>query len=94
MLTKLIPNPFDGPRSPEVEFAGTTTVVGDGVRSELRQQGTQVFGMVHLESNLKRLWFQWRKGSLAEYVVAHQELVAIGPQNTNSGETAGLRGVG
>ena len=71
MLTKLIPNPFDGPRSHEMEFVGTTTMVGDGVRSELRQQGTQVFGVVHLESNLKRLWHQWRQGSLAEYVVAH-----------------------
>lgn len=93
-MIKALPNPSGERRIPELDFAGVVSVVGEGVRSELQQQGTRVFGLLYPSSQLELLTLRFNKGSLAEYIVAHQDLVALIPENTSLQQAAGLGGAG
>jgi len=72
-----------------VDFAGLIVAADDGVRPELEQQGTRVFGVISPNSHLDFLTLRWNEGTLAEYVLAFQDHVVVKPPNITMAEAAG-----
>jgi NADPH:quinone reductase-like Zn-dependent oxidoreductase len=93
---KIFPNPFGTTRIPELDFAGVVTSVGsDSTSPSTRNQlapGTRVFG-VNFGTPLQLLQGSV-SGTLAEYIVAHKDAVAVTPDGVSSEVAAGLGAVG
>jgi NADPH:quinone reductase-like Zn-dependent oxidoreductase len=96
MLMKLLPNPFGHIRVPELDFAGVITSNGSNAPSlRVRNQltpGTRVFGATYgtpVDLLLERV-----TGTLTEYIIVHEDSVAITPEGISSDTAAGLGAVG
>ena len=96
MLMKILPNPFGTTRIPELDFAGVVTSVGpDSTSPNARNQltpGTRVFGVTY--GTPLQLLQGKVSGTLAEYIVAHKDAVAVTPDGVSSEVAAGLGAVG
>jgi reticulon-4-interacting protein 1, mitochondrial len=96
MIMKLLPNPFGQVRVPELDYAGVITSNGSNATSpRVRNQltpGTRVFGATYgtpVDFLLEKV-----AGTLAEYIVVHEDSVAITPDGVSSETAAGLGAVG
>lgn len=96
MIMKLLPNPLGKPRVPEMDFAGVITSNGSNATSpRVRNQltpGTRVFGATYgtpLDLLLEKV-----TGTLTEYIVVHEDSVAVTPDAISSEIAAGLGAVG
>ncbi|GAB5588955.1 hypothetical protein Unana1_03855 [Umbelopsis nana] len=97
-LMAMVPNPAGTPRIPEMEFAGQVVELGKNVRPELQERGpgTEVFGLtLPMESKLEVInHVRKPNGTLAEYIVVHQNLIVIKPPNIKPEEVSGMAGMG
>jgi NADPH:quinone reductase-like Zn-dependent oxidoreductase len=96
MLMKILPNPFGTTRIPELDFAGVVTSIGsDSTKPSARNQltpGTRVFGVTY--GTPLQLLQGKVSGTLAEYIVAHEDAVAVTPDGVSSEVAAGFGAVG
>jgi NADPH:quinone reductase-like Zn-dependent oxidoreductase len=96
MLMKILPNPFGTIRIPELDFAGVVTSVNsDSTSPNARNQltpGTRVFGVTY--GTPLQLLQGKVSGTLAEYLVAHEDAVVVTPDGVSSEVAAGLGAVG
>jgi len=96
MLMKILPNPFGTTRIPELDFAGVVTSIGsDSTKPSARNQltpGTRVFGVTY--GTPLQLLQGKVNGTLAEYIVAHEDAVAVTPDGVSSEVAAGFGAVG
>jgi NADPH2:quinone reductase len=96
MLIRILPNPFGTTRIPELDFAGVVTSIGsDSTKPSARNQltpGTRVFGVTY--GTPLQLLQGKVSGTLAEYIVAHEDAVAVTPDGVSSEVAAGFGAVG
>ena len=93
---KILPNPFGTTRIPELDFAGVVASVGSGSTSlSTRNQltpGTRVFGVTY--GTPLQLLQGKVSGTLAEYIVTHEDAVVVTPDGVSSEVAAGFGAVG
>lgn len=96
ILMKILPNPFGTTRIPELDFAGVVASVGSGSTSpSTRNQltpGTRVFGVTY--GTPLQLLQGKVSGTLAEYIVTHEDAVVVTPDGVSSEVAAGFGAVG
>jgi NADPH:quinone reductase-like Zn-dependent oxidoreductase len=96
MLMKLLPNPLGKTRVPEMDFAGvitstSSTATSHRVRNQLAP-GTRVFGAIY--STPLNFLLEKATGTLTEYIMVHEDSVAVTPDGVSSDTAAGLGAVG
>jgi NADPH:quinone reductase-like Zn-dependent oxidoreductase len=72
-----------------MDFAGTVVAAGENVSSDISQPGTRVFGVM-FQGPLQIVLLRLDQGTLAEYIVVPQHLVAVVPENVPLREAAGF----
>jgi hypothetical protein len=89
----ILPNPFGTTKIPELDFAGVvTSVSSDSTSPNQLMPGTRVFGATY--GTPLQLLQGKVSGTLAEYIVAHEDAVAVTPDGVSSEVAAGLGVVG
>jgi NADPH:quinone reductase-like Zn-dependent oxidoreductase len=85
----------DQKKIPESEFSGEIVEYGENVREELKVPGVEVFGLtIPMEPKIDTFRFLFNpNGTLTEYVVVHQNLIAPKPSNMSLEEASGLAGM-
>jgi NADPH:quinone reductase-like Zn-dependent oxidoreductase len=93
---KILPNPFGTIRIPELDFAGVVASIrSDSTSPNARNQltpGTRVFGVTY--GTPLQLLQGKVSGTLAEYLVTHDDAVVVTPGGVSSEVAAGLGAVG